>query len=187
MTRLAALRAPAIALVFLFASWAAQATASLAHVVEFEGHARPVHLRFDLTDAQRDASRLRMMSSPQLVALQRRESQSFCSAGSYLVGRWRIEGNQLYFLHAFGCGPAEHPVERLYPGQRAPLKADWVDAEIELHDGELLCEQPYVRQVHRTHLILTISKGIVTGIERRDMRDHPWVPPPSSKDRWCLG
>jgi hypothetical protein len=183
MTRLAALRVPFVALSLLLASWVAQASWPLQDIVEFEGQARPVQFRADLTEAQRDASDLRMKGSPQLAALQRSLSQHWC----YLVGRWSVVGDKLYFLHAFGCGPKEYGVEQLYPGQRAPMLADWVNAEIELHDGDLLCEYRFALQIHRTHLILTIRKGIVTAIERRDMRNHPWVPPPGNKDRTCLG
>lgn len=186
MTRLATLRAVSVAFALLLSSWAAHATWMLQHIIEFEGQARQEHLRFERTPDEHDATQLRMKPSRPLAALKQQHALMDCSAGGWLVGRWRIVGRQLYFLRAFGCGPEEYPVDRLYPGQQGPLRADWVDAEVELHDGELLCEQPYVRQIHRTHLILTLRKGIVTSIERRDMRQHPAVPPASSADRWCL-
>lgn len=169
-----------IALVFC---GAAQATWPLLDLVEFEGEAREVHWQPDLPEQDWEKSRLWLKKSRELAAAQ--SKLSYCSAGAYLVGRWRIAQGRLYLLHAFSCGQT-FELASLYPGKTAPLFADWVDADIELHDGPLLCSILYLLEIHRTHIHLSIRQGKVIDIRRLDMRSDSRVPPGEAKDRSCL-
>lgn len=165
--------------VSLLIATSASASMALADLVEFEGETLRVHYRADQLS-------LPLPRSPALNQV-RKELPVGCSAGDYLVGRWRIQNGRLLLLAVFGCGEHEYPVSSLYPKRSSPLLADWVDEDLELPMGELLCHVPYAFELRRTLLKLKIRSGKVEHVERFDMREDPRVPPKSNSDRHCLG
>jgi len=80
------------------------------------------------------------------------------------VATWKIEEGYLYLVKiAEGTcekNPPEIPVSRVFPGQKAPFKAEWFSGVIRIPQGKLL---EYVHMgyesIYENEIILTFEKG----------------------------
>jgi hypothetical protein len=99
-----------------------------------------------------------------------------CSAIGGLRATWLFKDDQLWLTGFFSCGK-KYTLPEIYPNEQSAIHATWINAQIAVEHGRVLCVSTGVGPIIRQKTTwLTFKSGILTQRRLTDNGNDPAMP-----------